>query len=863
MSVRGFRTLPLLFGLLCGGALNGQDVELLGEVHGTRPPAGYFRQLRTEPESFQFGREGLERLDHLRQGMSTGARLGAFRARAPTLAIGPREDPVVGTFLFPLVLGQFSDGPEIPPFGREEIQTEFFDGPNSYDQTISEFYTEMSGGLVALEGTTYDWTQTGLFRAQVSLGESGLIATLSQGVGAFIEAILQSLDGTGMDWSQFDQSGDGYVDVLAVFHTDAGAECNQAANRVWSHRWSLSAVTAGRLPDGFETSTPRPGGGGNIRIDDYIIQPLLACDGEDISEIGTFAHEMGHAFGLPDLYRTGEGAFFSGAGNWDLMGTGGWGCRGGAPEQPCHMGAWSKSALGWLTVEDVAADVDEIVTLEPVHTSRRVLRVPARDGSNEYILLENRQRLGSDTSLPEPGLLIWHIDDDVLAANWPPNSVNRDPSRMGVWLRQADGRDDLTTAGGGRGDPGDSFPGCIKPSPFDYGDPSIPCGTNPEFHAGKPPKAVSHQGGGLGATLTGIEVLGAAPHDVRFRLNTQLPMVTLEAEQSGAAINLPGFEVDGATYSGTPITFPSAPFQSHEVTAAAGIPLGPDIRISFHEWLDGAPRSRVITTQFSDHTHVAKYQDEEIRLTVLSNDPAQGIPPGSFIADPGGVEPEGDDFWFPQGTPVSVLAAPRTGFTFRDWVGLASPLDNPTLIILDESVELHANFDLVYGLTPVPGSVDIEAAAPQQIALEVSQGNDPVTWSIESGLLPPGLELMTGTGVISGLATQLGQFEVDVLATDGIGLEARASLVFRVLRPNLSVADLISPFVSLESELTAAQSGFLDSAGNSDGGYDIGDFRAFLLENPDLPQTVVEPQQNRSVIRLTDFSESRVEPENE
>ena len=146
MSVRGFRTLPLLFGLLCGGALNGQDVELLGEVHGTRPPAGYFRQLRTEPESFQFGREGLERLDHLRQGMSTGARLGAFRARAPTLAIGPREDPVVGTFLFPLVLGQFSDGPEIPPLGAKRFRPSSLTGRTLTTRRSPSFIPRCPGG---------------------------------------------------------------------------------------------------------------------------------------------------------------------------------------------------------------------------------------------------------------------------------------------------------------------------------------------------------------------------------------------------------------------------------------------------------------------------------------------------------------------------------------------------------------------------------------------------------------------------------------------------------------------------------------------------------------------------------------------
>ena len=856
-SPRELHFLLLLPLLVSAGPLEGQDVELLGEIHGTRPPDGYFQQLRNDPESFRFEREGRERLDRLRQGMRTRAVEVSLPLGSQALAIGPREEPVLGPFRLPLVLGLFSDRAESALFTSQEVQAEFFDGPNSYLQTLSEFYAEVSSGLVQLEGATFDWQQTGMARADVTLGQSGLGSSQSQGVGAFVEAIVQLLDEAGVDWSQFDQSGDGYVDVLAVFHPEQGAECDGATDRIWSHRWTLRAATEGRLPDGFRTSTPRPYGQDNIYIDDYIIQPLLSCDGEEISEIGTFAHELGHGFGLPDLYPTSSVQFFSGVGNWDLMGTGGWGCQGGTPERPCHLGAWSKLALGWITAEDVAPDTDEIVTLEAVQAGRRVLRLQARDGSNEYILLENRQRQGSDQALPEPGLLIWHIDEDVLSQRWTSNTVNTDAGRMGVWLRQADGREDLTSAGGGRGDPGDAFPGCIKPSPFDYNDPSVPCGTNHEFHAGKPPEALSHRGGGLGATLTDIELLGAAPHDVRFRLNTQISTITLEAEQGGMPADLPGFEVDGVAQSGTPIGFLSAPFQSHEVSAPGGILLGPDTRISFEEWADGAPRNRMITTQFSDETFVAIYRDEEIRLVVTTNDPAQGILPATFTAEPGAVAPEGDDLWFPRGTAVSVLATPRTGFVFRDWVGVAAPLDNPVSFTLDEPAQLLANFDLVYSLTPIPETLEIEAAMPQEIVLEVNQGNDPVTWSVESGLLPLGLALTAEAGVISGAATQLGEFEVGILARDGIGLEARVALLIRVVRPKLSVELLLSQFLGSENGLTAPQKEFLDLEGNSDGGYDIGDLRAYLLASPDFPQMQVGLQPARTVIQLGDLGNPR------
>ena len=139
------------------------------------------------------------------------------------------------------------------------------------------------------------------------MGQSGLGVSQTQGVGAFIESIVRALDDAGVDWAPFDRSGDGYVDILTVLHPTAGGGGNRATDRVWSHRWNLEDATNQRLLNGFETSTPRANGPGNIRINDYTIQPLLACSGAAISEIGTFAHEMGHAFGLCHIDPTRAG----------------------------------------------------------------------------------------------------------------------------------------------------------------------------------------------------------------------------------------------------------------------------------------------------------------------------------------------------------------------------------------------------------------------------------------------------------------------------------------------------------------------------------------------------------------------------
>ncbi len=53
--------------------------------------------------------------------------------------------------------------------------------------------------------------------------------------------------------------------------------------------------------------------------------------------------------------------------------------------------------------------------------------------------------------------------------------------------------------------------------------------------------------------------------------------------------------------------------------------------------------------------------------------------------------------------------------------------------------------------------------------------------------------------------------------------------------------------------MTAAQKEFLDFEGNFDGRYDIGDFRAFVLANPSLPQAAIQPTPARSVLPIGAF----------
>jgi M6 family metalloprotease-like protein len=698
--------------------------------------------------------------------------------------------------------------------------------------TIPEFYDEISGGRVTLVGSTFDWVETPLNRFTVAAAQSGL----GEGsrVGEYIVRILESLEAQSVDWGPFDNDGpdgipnsgddDGYVDVLAVMHPTPGAECGGSDQpyRIWSHRWDLwwnaqyygdswtpSVAQSILANDGFVTATPSATPGVDfIRVLDYTIQPVRACSGDRLNYIGVFAHELGHGFGLPDLYVTTSQQRHEGVGNWGLMGTGSWGCDGDSPWSPCHMTPWSKEMLGWADIQVLPPGSDlGTLSLPPVETSSQVYRVNSGDGSSEYLLLENRQRTGFDEHLYDTGLLVWHIDP-VTIAEEPMGGINNDPNRMGVWLRQADGQNDLGSQDGGRGDSGDPFPG--------------PSG-NDDFHAGTSPSSWTHDGKAMGITLMDIQELGET---VSFQALTRYQTLTLRTEgaPSGAGlISLDGVPSESAVWPAN-----SAPFQHHVFKAETGEVVEAGVRVGFQGWEDGGPRVREHTTLLEDASFTAVYGGTEFLVSVTTNDPASGVVPG-FISYSGG---DGTG-WVPQGESVSVTADPRTGFEFLDWTGPLQGLMNPATLSPTGPVEATAMFGVTFSTEENPSIVALTGGTPHTLTLSVDNANHPVYWSLVSGTLPGSMSL-DPDGIIQGSPLNRGEFPVVLRVADAIGLQALLPLTLAVGDPEIPADALASSFLLTGPPLTVETRAYLDNEGNKNNAYDLGDFRAYVLRNPDL-----------------------------
>ena len=232
-------------------------------------------------------------------------------------------------------------------------------------------------------------------------------------------------------------------DAVMAIHSGPGGESSGDSNDIWSAHWP--SITINTNDDDED---------GNDHVIRRISQvPEYQLSNGERNPLGVWCHEFGHELGLPDYYDT-DGSS-EGVGNWAVMAAGSWGNNG---ETPVYFSAYSRYWLGWdepITVED---DVTNLV-IEPVSEGGNIYKLPIPgnwSNSEQYFLLENRQQTRYDTYLPGEGLLIWHIDEEIMFSKWSSNTVNNDEDHKGMDLEEADGNDDLDS-GANRGDNGDPY----------------------------------------------------------------------------------------------------------------------------------------------------------------------------------------------------------------------------------------------------------------------------------------------------------------------------------------------------------------------------------------------------------------------
>jgi immune inhibitor A len=250
-----------------------------------------------------------------------------------------------------------------------------------------------------------------------------------------------------VNFSQYDNDGDGYVDALFIIHSGPGAEYSGSNNDIWSHKW--------------QTRTPQLVDGVYAYI--YSMEPEYWVNPGDMT-CGVYAHEMGHSvFGLPDVYdRDGSSR---GLGRWSLMAGGSW--NGSLGNSPAHPDAWNRYQMGYVTPQNITTDTTSY-SLGNIQNNQSLVRLWTNGTQgNQYFLVENRQRVGYDAALPAAGMCIYHVDESVSSQNdneWYPGHTSS--GHYLVALEQADGLWQLEH-NSNSGYSGDPFPGSTNNRTFD------------------------------------------------------------------------------------------------------------------------------------------------------------------------------------------------------------------------------------------------------------------------------------------------------------------------------------------------------------------------------------------------------------
>jgi M6 family metalloprotease-like protein len=368
-------------------------------------------------------------------------------------------------WLVPVIFVGFPD--TTLKYSAAAFQFELFDTTHATATgSVPDYYQWASGGRVRMRGevvATVTLPHPDNYYANDSYGLN-VISTPNNDWGLVRDAVLAA--DPFVNWNRYDRDGDGFVDMVWILHAGLGAEMTGNRRNLFSNTsrlgfgWSSGGVVeTADLLNGSLTQ--------KVRVDRFSVLPEISgFRPGSMCEIGVFAHEFGHALGLPDLYDTSSlgGAANVGPGNWSLMSTGAYGGDGHSPDTPVHVGAWPSLYLGWTTA--VRPVQDSTVTLTPVTAGGNLLEYWFQGESNsEHFLVESRERSGFDRNLPARGLVMYQVDDAMIGARLGSNRINTGPT-PGLRLVEGDGDGDLFT-GWNRGDANDPLPGAMNVTELD------------------------------------------------------------------------------------------------------------------------------------------------------------------------------------------------------------------------------------------------------------------------------------------------------------------------------------------------------------------------------------------------------------
>ncbi len=319
------------------------------------------------------------------------------RSQAPLraqAALGPQRILVLGV--------SFPDVATVPPMRR--MKERMLDA-------VSEYYTVASFGKTQLSGDVRGWYQLPRPLPEYEVSPFNIEVDRNR-VRRLVEDAFNAAAGD-VRFDRYD-----HVIIVVGAMTQPGVGYGMIA-----YSANPGMLTAGILRYGgarMESVVTRDG----QRFDGGII--VVAQN----AHLGHVVHDLAHALGgavdgrrpIPDLYDTvlqGKvGAltlesfpkFTQFMGPWDVMSRH-FVTREGAPP---GMSSFTRLRMGWIEEEqlaDVVPGSSRAVTISPLAGGKGTLVIRIPGGEGRYHLLENRQVLPGDPTLPAAGLLVLQVDE--------------------------------------------------------------------------------------------------------------------------------------------------------------------------------------------------------------------------------------------------------------------------------------------------------------------------------------------------------------------------------------------------------------------------------------------------------------------
>jgi|GEM_PF-2562654 len=319
-------------------------------------------------------------------------------------AAGPAGD--VNIIVAKVAFNDFKDD----EISRADLEDWFFnvaEGPAP--DSLTEYYERESFGALNVSGIVLP--ETGSYELDGNFMDF-LFPMFPAEYAAMWASLVLQID-ADVDGADYDGNSDGAIDAIIVIPPDGDPPPPMPPDSplAFVDNHAVSGMYSGKI-DAKDVET-------------YSVQSNVF--GDELHRYAVPWHEFGHVLGLPDLYDGGGmGPPQPGPDGDDGMGPGGWAVMSQSGHIACNLpfSAPMKLLLGWDTPVELSTvpGTDELVHLLYANEETdQIYRVTLGGGTyylnstpveyEEYLLFEARSL--TPEGVPEDGMLVWHINENV------------------------------------------------------------------------------------------------------------------------------------------------------------------------------------------------------------------------------------------------------------------------------------------------------------------------------------------------------------------------------------------------------------------------------------------------------------------